>query len=134
MNNLNSYLSELEKNITDAYDSSPTLEEAEKLAAKFLAAQIKVGEELQVVDLDCRMRKTGLKAIKAAVYLKEASKGDKKPSDVMLGAIVDTDKIVGEAQDGFDSAEVFKNKLENYLNVFRDAHIYFRGIAKGRFE
>ncbi len=129
-----SYLKELELDITNAYESSPTLEEAEKLAAKFLSAQIKVGQELQSADLNARMRKTGLKAIKAAVFLQAATAGDKKPSDKMLEALVDSDKIVGEIQDAFDNAEVLKNQLENYLNIFNNAHIYFRGIAKGRFE
>lgn len=127
-------LKELEKDIQNAYESSPTIEEAEKLAAKFLIAQLSVGAELAKADLDARMRKTGLKAVKAAVYLEAATKGDKKPSDVLIGAIVDSDKVVSETQDGFDRAEVYRNEFENYLSVFRDAHIYFRTLAKGRFE
>ncbi len=128
------YAKELEKDIQNAYESSPTIEEAEKLAAKFLTAQIRTGQELAAVDLDARMRKTGLKAVKAAMYLETASKGDKKPSDVLIGAVVDSDKVVAETQDGFDRAEVLRNELENYLSVFNDSHIYFRALAKGRFE
>ncbi len=128
------YCEELEKDINNAYESSPTIEDAEKLAAKFLSAQIAVGKELQVADLDARMRKSGLRAIKAAVYLENAAKGDKKPSDVLLNALVDTDKLVLGEQEAFDQAEVHKNQLDNYLNVFQNAHIYFRALAKGRFE
>jgi hypothetical protein len=80
------------------------------------------------------MRKSGVKAIRAAVYLEGATKGEKKPSDVLLEAVVNTDKIVQDEQNALDAAEVRRNGLENYLSVFREAHIFFRGVAKGRFE
>lgn len=128
------YCKELEKDIQNAYESSPTIEEAEKLAAKFLTAQIECGKALSVADLDSRMRKSGLKAVKAAVYMDAATKGEKKPTEAMLAAIVDTDKLVQGEQEGFDTADVERNQLENYLSVFRDSHIYFRALAKGRFE
>lgn len=128
------YLDNLAKDIELCYETSPSVEESEKLAAHFLTAQIKVGEELKKADLDSRMRKSGLKAIKAAVYLEAATKNEKKPSDVLLSAIVDSDQIVIKEQEAFDTAEVWKNQLDNYLNVFNNAHIYFRGLAKGRFD
>lgn len=125
---------ELVNDIKNAYESSPTLEEAEKLAAKFLYAQVMVGNELRQADLDARMKKSGVKAVRAAVYMAAATKGDKKPSDVMLEATVNMDELVQGEQTSFDEAEVHKDQLYNYLNVFKEAHIYFRGIAKGRFE
>lgn len=134
MTSLARYLDKMEKLIKNAYESSPTIEEAEKLAGRFLEAQIIVGKELSEVDLDTRMKKSGLKSVKAAVYLEKATASDKKPSDVMLNAMVDSDKLVGDSQDAFDKAEVLKNSLENYLSVFHEAHVYFRGIAKGRFD
>lgn len=128
------YAKELEKDIQNAYESSPTIEDAEKLAAKFLTAQIECGRALSSADLDSRMQKSGLKGIKAAVYMDAATKSEKKPTEAMLAAIVDTDRIVQESQDGFDRADVHKNELANYLDVFKNAHIYFRSLAKGRFE
>lgn len=124
----------LEAKIKAAYEAGTTLDQAEKLAAEFLHAQLIVGSELQQADLDARMRKSGVKAIRAAVYLDGATKGDKKPSDVLLEAVINSDKIVQGEQDALDSAEVRRNSLDNYLTVFREAHIFFRGIAKGRFE
>lgn len=131
---LKSLCAELTIDIQDAYEQGITLEAAEKLAAKFLYGQIQVAEALQVMDLDSRMKKNGLKAVKAAVYMENATKGDKKPSDVMLNAIVDRDDLVIGEQNRFDEAEVVKQSLENYYGIFKDAHIYFRGISKGRFE
>lgn len=132
--NLIEFCQELEKDITGAYEAGVTLEQSERLAAKFLLAQMRIGEELQGADLNTRMRKSGLKAVKAAVYLESATKTERKPSDVMLEAIVNSDKLVNDEQTGFDESEASRNALDNYLSVFREAHIFFRGIAKGRFE
>ena len=134
MTDFKTFCEELTKDIQTAYEGSVTLDDAEKLAAKFLMGQIEAGKELQAADLDTRMRKSGLKAVKAAVYVEAATKGEKKPTEAMLAATVDMDKLVIGEQEAFDGAEVWKNQLENYLDVFRNAHIYFRGMAKGRFE
>lgn len=128
------YFEELTADIKNAYESSPTIEEAEKLAAKFLHAQLLVSSELKMLDLDARMKKSGNKAIRAVVYLNEVKQADKKPSDTMLQMIVDDSQIARDAQDELDVAEVKRNEYENYLSVFKEAHIFFRGIAKGRFD
>lgn len=127
-------IEEITADIQKAYTEGVTMEEAEKLAAKFLYAQIQFGDALKKADLNARMRKTGVKAVKAAIYLEEVRKADKKPSDVLLGAIVDSNDLVTGEQEGFDTAEVERGSLDNMLQVARDGHIYFRGIAKGRFE
>ena len=134
MENFRKFCEELTLDIQKAYESSPTIEEAEKLAAKFLLAQIKCGEALSSADLASRMRKNGLKAVKAAVYMQHATKTEKKPSDVLLQALVDQDQLVNTEQEGFDVAEVESNELKNFLSVCRDAHIYFRGMSRGRYD
>lgn len=125
---------ELKNDIIKSYEEGVTLEEAERLAAKFLNGSIQVGEALRVADLDRRMKKSGVKTIRAAAYLDAASQGDKKPSDKLIEAVIDSDAVVAENQRMFDEAEVEVNVLQNYLSVFHEAHIYYRGIAKGRFE
>lgn len=125
---------QLEDKIRAAYLEGVTLEDAEKLAAEFLYAQMAVSEELKKADLDSRMRKSGLKAVKAAVYLDECKKSDKKPSDTYLEQILNTTDLVGKEQDAFDLAEVERDSLSRYYDIFLNAHIYMRGIAKGRFE
>lgn len=119
---------EYEKDIQDAYEGGVTKEDAEKFAAKFLTAQLKVGAELAKVDLDARMKKSGSKAAKGGVYLEEAARGDKKPTEATLSALVDKSKLVRDAQDALDRAEVKREELQNYLNVFREAHIFFRKL------
>lgn len=123
----------LSSKIKHSYEQGVGLDEAEKLASEFLYAQIKLSEALKESDLDARMKKTGLKAVKAASYMNEATRGDKKPSDTFIQAVVDQDKDVIGSQDLLDSAESQRDHLQNYYNIFKEAHIHFRGIAKGRF-
>ncbi len=125
---------DLTTDIKNAYETSVTLEQAEKLAAKFLYGQIQVAEELQQVSLDARMRKAGFKTIKASLRIDEVKKYDKKPTESTLDNLVDTSDVVIREQGPLDAAEVKVVYLENYLDIFKNAHIYFRGIARGKFE
>lgn len=125
---------ELTDIIKTAYESGVTLEEAERLAARFLHAQISVAEELRVADLDARMRKNGLKAVKSAVRTEEVKKHEKKPTEGALEDVVNMNELVSGEQEAFDVAEVERDRLQNYLSIFKDAHIFFRGVSKGRFE
>ena len=128
------YCKEFEEKIQSAYTEAVTLAEAETLAGQFLTAQMRISDEIRNADLDARMRRSGLKAVRAAVYMEEATKGDKKPSDVMLAALVDRDKLVQGEQEAFDKAECSRDNLERYYNIFREAHVFFRGVSRGRFE
>jgi len=127
-------IQKLTQAIQDSYDEGITMEQAEKLAGKFLFAQMQIAEKLSRSDLDARMQKTGVKAIKAGVYLQEATKGEKKPTESMLSALVDSDEAVVKAQDMLDKAEIRRDELENYFSIFKEAHVHFRTIARGRFE
>lgn len=132
--NFKAYLEELEAKIQKTYERGVSLEEAERLAGEFLSAQIKLSKELETLDLDSRMRKSGLKAVRGAAYLEIVSKGDKKPTESNIAAMIDTDKLVGQEQDNLDKAEVQRDSLERYYHIFQNAHLHFRAIAKGRFE
>lgn len=131
---LTTFCESLKKDITRSYEEGVTMEEAEKLAAKFLDGSMQVADALKVADLDRRMKKAGVKAVKASAYLNAATQGDKKPSDKLIEAVIDSDEVVIKQQEMFDSSEVEFNALSGYLDIFREAHVYYRGIAKGRFE
>src|SRR5262245_31155706 len=103
---MNKLFKDLESEIKDAYEGSgKTVEEAEKLAAKFLHAQMQISSELKTSDLDTRMKKAGVKAIRAQMYLEEVSKSEKKPSDTLLDQVLNSNNIVVAAQSDFDEAE-----------------------------
>lgn len=124
------YCKTLEDKIKKAYEETVTVMDAERLAGEFLHAQMITANELAKVDLDARMRKTGVKAIKADVYMQAVSSSEKKPTEATLTAMIDTNENVGEEQKDLDKAEVNRDMIKNYLNIFVEAHIYYRGIAK----
>lgn len=128
------YCTDLEKQCAEAYESGVTIPEAERLAARCIQAQIVIARELQRLDLDARMKKNGVKAIKANAYLEEITKHDKKPSDTLLEQAVVINELVKAEQKEFDKAESNSQNLSILLGIFKDAHIYFRGISKGRYE
>jgi len=127
-------ISELSDKIQGAYESQVTIPEAEALAAEFLHAQLLIAGELSKSDLDARMRKAGAKAIKSAVRMAEIQKHDKKPTEGALDDAMNTSGDVAEAQDAQDAAEVRVAYLQNHLSIFREAHIFFRGVSKGKYD
>lgn len=133
MSNFKALCIELEGKIEHSYQNGVTADDAERLAGQFLVAQLQVSAELRKADLDSRMRKSGLKAIRAAVYMEAATKSDKKPTEAQLGATVDLNDMVQGEQSAFDTAEVNRDELERYYNIFIQSHVHFRTIAKGTF-
>lgn len=125
--------SSLEAKIIESGEQGTSLEEAEKLAAKFLSAQLRVSDELKSADLNSRMRKSGVKALRAAAYLEVVQGSDKKPTEAQCSALVESNDLVISEQNELDSAEVSRDELERYYNIFSNAHVYYRGIAKGSF-
>lgn len=134
MNNFEELATNLEKKIQKSYEEGITMEEAEKLAGEMLHAQMQLSSLLRSADLDSRMKKNGVKAAKAAAYLGSIPADGKKPTEAQLEHLVNTDKAVNVEQKHFDEAEVGRDNLDRYYNIFRDAHIHFRSIAKGKFD
>lgn len=131
---MDKFLKELENKIQTSYEQGVTQDEAEKLAGEFLFAQMKLATALKTADLDARMRKTGVKAIRAVIYLDVVSKTEKKPTEAGIAALIDTNELVAGEQREYDTAEVNRDTLERFYNISREAHIFFRGVSKGRFE
>lgn len=124
----------LEKKIINSYTEGVTLAEAEMLAGEFLEAQIRASEELKQLDLNARLVKDHVKEIRAKIFITEATKTDKKPSDNMLTAYVDSDPSVRDVQGTLAVAESDKDELYRMFSIFQNAHLHFRAIAKGKFD
>jgi len=124
----------LEQKIIKSYTEGTNLVDAESLAAEFLAAQIQISEEVKEESIRHRMLKADLKEKAAAVLYNAATAGDKKPSDSILQALVDKDPGVKEAYQVHVVSEERANELERLYNIFRESHIYYRAIGKGRFD
>lgn len=123
----------LVEKIKSSYEQGITTVEAEKLAGEFLYAQIQVSTQLAKLDLDAKMRKSGVKAVRSAVRSEEVKKHEKKPVESALDDVVNLSPIVQSEQDGLDKAEVDRDELERLYNIFRESHLHFRSIAKGSF-
>lgn len=123
-------ISNLMNEVKKSYESPLTRDEAQKLAGQFLHAMFTLGEDMKVADLDSRNKKSALKALKATVYLEAATKTDKKPADSMLEAIVNSNISVQSEQNKLDDAEVLRDSLQTYFNIFKEAHVFFRGICE----
>lgn len=134
MKNFTEFCQKLENKIKASYEEGVTLDQAEKLAAEFLYAQMVVSAELKNADLDSRMKKIGLKAIEAATYTLLAEDTTKKRTVDAIKHAVNAEKLVQTEQSLFDTSEVYCDELTRYYQIFREAHIYYRGISKGKFE
>lgn len=122
---------QLKQHLKDSSENGTSLELAERLAAKFLYAETITAEELSKKSLDARMKKSGNKAIRSAVYLNIVSSSEKKPTEAQISAMLETDEDVGKQQTLLDEAEVQLAELQNYYDIFNNGHIYYRGVAKG---
>lgn len=125
---------ELEQKIINAYTEGVTLDDAEKLAGEFLEAQIKASEEIKQLDLNARLLKSLVKQTRAEVFVTEATTPEKKPSDTLLSAMVDKNQKVQHEQGTLDLAEVDRDEILRMFNIFKDAHIFYRGVSRGKFE
>lgn len=127
-------IKDIQDKIKETYEKSITIEQAEEFAAELLYTQMLLSSQIKKADLDRRMKRTGLKSIRAALRLEIASKGEKKPTEATIDAMVDSNELYVGEQNRFDEAEVNTEELERIFNIIKEAHIYYRGVAKGRFE
>ncbi len=86
---------------------------------------------LRIASLDAKMRKAGVKSVRAAVYLAEVQKSDKKPTEAMLSSIIDTTDIVNSEEEALYRAETSADELQRYYDIFGASHVYYRQVSRG---
>lgn len=131
---MKSNLEELKNVITRAYTEGVTVPEAEKYAAQTLMVRMEIAEQLKSVDLDARMKKHGVKAVRGEIYLEEIGKHEKKPNEAYLESVINLDGNVTAEELRYAKAEVESDYLHAMLGIFSDAHIYFRAVMKGTYD
>lgn len=122
---------ELIQSLETTYQGGITLGEAEKLAAKALFVMDQLSRELVTKEGDRRLRKAGVKAIRAAIRIAEVKKYDKKPTESQLEDVLNTSEIVLAEESAFDSAEVDSEAYERMYSIAKEIHVYYRGVARG---
>jgi hypothetical protein len=125
---------ELKLAIENAYNEGISIPDAEKLAARTLTARLELSDEIKSAALDSKMRRNGVKVVRANAYMDEITKHDKKPAEAFLENAVNLSPEVNEEENSYAEAEAELSRLIAYLDVFKDAHLYFRTIMKGSFE
>lgn len=131
---LDELCSELKSIIEKAYTEGVTVMESERLAALTLSTRLELADMIKVKDLDARMKKNGVKVVRANAYMNEITEHEKKPSEGYLDHAINQDPLVRAEEKQYAEAEVECDRLTTYNDVFKDAHIYFRSIAKGNYE
>lgn len=125
---------QLIKEVDAVNDQGITIDHAERVAGLALSTMNELSEQLAVTDKARRMRKAGLKAIRAITRQEEIKKHDKKPTESQLDDVLTLNGMVQKEEDGFDEAEVETELLERQFGISKESHLYFRSISKGRFE
>lgn len=125
----------MEKEITEYIDKlaaklplnkSISFPEAEKRASEFLEAQAKITNIRHMLSEE----KIKLLSTQTAVYAEELSKG--------TGKTVTENKTTAEASKAYISAREDFERIENdlaylraYYDIFQNAHVFYRQMAKG---
>lgn len=117
-----------------AYEEGVSIPEAEKLAALTLAARIEIAEEIKSTELDAKMRKQGVKALRGKEYLTIVAAEEKKPTEAMIAAKIDSSADVNAEEEQLALAEVNASHLKSMLDLYKDAHLFFRQVCRGTFE
>jgi hypothetical protein len=120
------FIADLELKVRDSYGQGISGQGAQDLAGEFLAAMFQLSDLMGDADLDTRMRKSGLKAVRAGVYMEAATADVKKPSDTFLNELVAAHPHVLELQKAYDEAEVELAELERVFGILKECHVHFR--------
>lgn len=120
-------LTELAVASEDNYDAT----KAERVAALFLMAQIKLISFLENVDFSVRSAKNNISRIEADKYtIIKMAGGDKKITEGSLVHSLAAEKEVQEAKQEYAKLEAEAKKWNYLVNSMKDGHLYFRSIAK----
>jgi len=124
MNNMKEYLDQYAKLLP--LNKSISLTEAERRAGEFLSAMATITDWRHTFNEE----KIKFTSIQAAVYAEELSKGTAKT--------ITENKITVEASKEYAAAREELERIENdlsylkaYFEIFSQAHIYYRQMAKG---
>ena len=130
---MNKLCEDLKAAIKKGHETDTSVSEAELLACKALDACLALADEIQSIDLKTRMRKAGVRTIRAQAYMDEIAKHDKKPAEGYLDAAIALQSAVQAAEQDLAEHEVELNRLKTYADVFAESHQYFRAIMKAGF-
>jgi hypothetical protein len=126
---LDECFTEIEASARAKYDS----DKADRTAALFLSAQMKVSFLIESVELKARQAKNEITRIEGQKYFEhKTSASDKKLTENMLSSLVAKEPEVVSAKNECATQEASLKKWNYVMNTLRDAHVYFRNVSKNK--
>jgi len=127
-------ISAISLEINDAHKQKYEMENADSTAALCLEAQRELAEFLSDAEFLAKEKKTEVERIESEQYFYYKGKAVGRTSDAALKQETAKDKEVLKAKKVQFRAEADYNKWRNLFGFLKDAHHYFRGVAKGKNE
>jgi hypothetical protein len=120
---------EISASSREKYDT----DKADRTAALFLAAQMKLSFLIEEIELHARQAKNEITRIEGEKYFEfKMGAGDKKITENMLASYVAKDTDIVSAKQAAAQQESALKKWNYVLSTLKDSHIYFRNLSKGK--
>jgi hypothetical protein len=108
-------------------------EEADKTAALFLVAQMKLSFIIEDIELKAKNAKNEIERIEGEKYFEfKTTNSDKKTTENMLVNYVSKSPDIVNAKKECATQEANLKKYLYILNALKDGHIYFRNLSKSK--
>jgi hypothetical protein len=120
---------EMQEASLNKYDS----DKADRTAALFLAAQMKMSFWIEDVEMKAKNAKNEITRIEGEKYFEyKTTNADKKITENMIASGVAKDADIVRARQECVAHEAELKKLNYILGTLKDAHIYFRNLSKNK--
>ncbi len=106
--------------------------QAELTAALILETQKELSEFLADAELISKEKKAEVERIEAEQYFFYKNAPKEKITDVALGRMIAKDRLVLAAKKEQYQAESDYSKYKNLFGMLKEAHVFYRGLAKGK--
>lgn len=117
----------------EASRSKYDVEKADKTAALFLVAQMKLSFFIEDVEMKAKSAKNEITRIEGEKYFEyKTANADKKITENMLASYVAKESDIVNARKEFALQEANLKKWNYLLAVLKDGHIYFRNLTKNK--
>lgn len=109
------------------------VDKADRTAALFLMAQMKLSFLIENVEFNAKQSKNEITRIEGEKYFDyKTSGGDKKITENMLTSFVSKEPDIVAAKLECAKQEAALKKWNYLLNTLKDSHIYFRNLSKNK--
>lgn len=106
-------------------------DKADKTAALCLEAQLKISYFIESIELKVKHMKNEISRVEGEKYFEiKSSNTDKKITEVALQQSLAKDPDVVKAKHEYAIAESEAKKFGYIINTLKDAHVFFRTLAK----